>query len=170
MPKFTKGHEVFFSEFIQKYLSIPIYSPGFKALASIVFEIFCWQDFIHIFSKSHNSGKGHNPDGEKKYVRAIFSWGIHIWNFKTLACTVQKLCYASKSVTDGRTDAQTSLKQYAPPTSSKVGGLLRSWGHNKMFTCGIWTNNHCRDNYWLPITYSTKGFAWILMLLILVKF
>ena len=43
---------------------------------------------------------------------------------------VQKLCYASKSVTDGRTDgwmdgrthAQTSQKQYAPPTSSKLGG------------------------------------------------
>ena len=47
------------------YSSIPIYSPGFKALASIVFEIFCWQYFIHIFSKGHNSGKGHNPDGKK---------------------------------------------------------------------------------------------------------
>ena len=49
--------------------------------------------------------------------------------FKTLACMVQKIFYASKSVTDGHTDghtdgrmqAQTSQKQYAPPTSSKLG-------------------------------------------------
>ena len=95
------------------YFSLIIYSLGLKAQASIVFEILCWQgiiqaqasvvfeilcwqDFIHIFSKGHNSGKAHNLDKEKKYVSVIFSWGIHIWNFKTLACTVQQLGYASK--------------------------------------------------------------------------
>ena len=78
------------------YSSIPICSPGFKALASIVFEIFCWQDLIHIFSKGHNSGKEHNPDRIKKYVSAIFSCGIHIWSSKTLAITV--ICYALKSM------------------------------------------------------------------------
>ena len=53
--------------------------------------------------------------------------------FQTLACMVQKSCYASKNVMDGRTDgrtdgrmdgrmhAQMSQKQYAPPTSSKLG-------------------------------------------------
>ena len=32
------------------------------------------------------------------YGSTIFSWQIHkcIWNFKDLACTVQKLCYAKK--------------------------------------------------------------------------
>ena len=54
----------------------------FKALASLVFEIICWQDSIHIFSKGQNSGKGHNPDGKKICV-SYCSWGIHIWNFKT---------------------------------------------------------------------------------------
>ena len=55
-----------------RYSSIPIYLPGFKALASIAFEIFCWQDFIYIFSKGHNSGKGHNPDGKKIQVSYFF--------------------------------------------------------------------------------------------------
>ena len=54
------------------YLSLPIYSLGFKALASIVFDIFCCQDFIHIFSKRHNSEQGHNPDEKKKYLSPIF--------------------------------------------------------------------------------------------------
>ena len=50
-------------------------------------------------------------------------------NFKTLAFTVLKLCYAPKSVTkgrmDGRTEGQmdgrTTQKQYAPPTPVKLG-------------------------------------------------
>ena len=77
MPKVTRAitHEVFFRIYSKVihviYLSIPIHSPGFKALALIAFEIFCRQDFIHIFSKDNNSGNGHNPD-RKKYVSVIF--------------------------------------------------------------------------------------------------
>ena len=53
--------------------------------------------------------------------------------FQKVAFTVLKLCYASKSVTngwtDGRTegrteggtDGRTTQKQYAPPTSLKLG-------------------------------------------------
>ena len=52
------------------YFSLTIYLLGFKALASIVFEILCWQDFIHIFSMK--SGKGHNPDKKKKCVHYFF--------------------------------------------------------------------------------------------------
>ena len=78
------------------YFSLTIYSLGFKALASIVFEILCWQDFIHILFKGHNSGKAHNLDKIKSMCQLFFSWGIHIWNFKTLACTVQKLGCSSK--------------------------------------------------------------------------
>ena len=46
-PKLQRAitHEVFFRIYSKVnqviYSSIPIYSPGFKALASIVFEIFC---------------------------------------------------------------------------------------------------------------------------------
>ena len=47
MPKMTKGHNSRSTfQNLSKvnqviYSSIPIYSPGFKALASIAFEIFC---------------------------------------------------------------------------------------------------------------------------------
>ena len=49
------------------------------ALALIVFEIFCWQDCIHIFfffffffSKSQNSEKGHYPVEKKISVSYLF--------------------------------------------------------------------------------------------------
>ena len=51
----------------------------------------------------------------------FFSWGIHLRNFKTVACTVLKLCYASKSVTNGRTDER--------PRGNMPLQLLRSWVH-----------------------------------------
>ena len=61
--------EVFFriySKVNQVIYSLPqTYSSNFKALASVVFEIFCWQNFIQFFSKGHNSGKGHNSDKNK---------------------------------------------------------------------------------------------------------
>ena len=41
---------------------------------------------------------------------------------------VQKLCYASKSVTDGRTDARTHKR----PRSNMPLQLLRSWGHKNI--------------------------------------
>ena len=86
---------------------------------------------VHLyFWNGNNSGKGHNS-AEKKIRVRYFSWGIHIRNFKTVACTCLKLCYASKSVTNGQTnertneqtDGRTPLKQYAPPSSSKLGGI-----------------------------------------------
>ena len=44
---------------------------------------------------------------------AIFPWGIHIWSFKTLACTAHKIWHASKTNTDpdGPTD---NLKPICP--------------------------------------------------------
>ena len=102
MPKFSKGHnsgkiQWFFLKFNQViYSSSPISWPSFKPLAQIVFEIPCWQDFILIFSKRHNSRKGDNST-RKKYGSAIFPWGIHIWNFKTIGCTVRKIWHASNS-------------------------------------------------------------------------
>ena len=43
-----------------------------------------------IFSKGHNSRKGDNSDKKEKYGSAMFPWGIHVWNFKTLICMVHK--------------------------------------------------------------------------------
>ena len=96
MPNFSKGHNSgkikwFFKKNNQViYSSSPISWPSFKPLTQIVFEISCWQDFILIFSKGHNSRKGDNSK-KKRYGSAIFPWGIHIWNFKTLARTVRKI-------------------------------------------------------------------------------
>ena len=39
--------------------------PNMKALAQILFEISCTQDFQILFSKGHNSEKGHNSDMKK---------------------------------------------------------------------------------------------------------
>ena len=84
--------EEFFQNFNQVIYSSSLISwPSFKPLAQILFEISCWQDFVQIFSKGHNSRKGDNSDKKK----IIFPWGIHIWNFKTLACTVHKIWHAS---------------------------------------------------------------------------
>ena len=84
-----------FSKFNQViYSSSPISWPSFKSLAQIVFDINCWQDFILIFSKGHNYRNG-DKSNKKKYESAILPWGIHIWTFKTLACTVHKIWHAS---------------------------------------------------------------------------
>ena len=80
------------------YSSSPISWPNFKPLAQILFETSCWQHFMLIFSKGHNSRKGDNSDKKKKYGSAIFPWGIHIWNFNNLACMVHKIWHASDFV------------------------------------------------------------------------
>ena len=127
MSKITKCHNsaVFFKIYskINKvvYSSLPVHSLSFKALASIVFEIFCWQDCIHIFSQETGIILP-----RKKYVSAIFSWGIHIRNFKTVACTCLKLCYASKSVTTRRTNRwmdEHPRSNICPSNFFEVGGI-----------------------------------------------
>ena len=55
------------------YSSAPTSMPNMKALAQILFEISCTQDFQILFSKGHNSEKGHNSDMKKKYGSTIFS-------------------------------------------------------------------------------------------------
>ena len=66
-----------------------------RAMIRWICNVRAKDDFILIFSKEHNSKKGDNSDKKKKYWSAIFPWGIHIWNFKTLACTVHKIWHAS---------------------------------------------------------------------------
>ena len=63
-------------------------------------------------------------------MSAIFSWGIHIRNFKTVAFTVLKLCYVSKSVTNGLKDGWTDEQ----PRSNMPLQLLWSWGHKNLGT------------------------------------
>ena len=157
MPKLQRAisQEVFFkiSSKVNQvvYSSLPVYSSSFKALASIVFEIFCWQDCIHIFSKGHNSEKGHNPVKKKKYMSAIFSWGIHIRNFITVAFTVLKLCYASKNLTNERTEGQTEEQ----PRSNMPLKLLWSWRHNNATIIGLYCECGEYTN-WQPRTWANS--------------
>ena len=69
-------HEVLFRIYSKVnqviYSSIPIHSSGFKALASIVFRYFADKISSIFFSKGHNSGKGHNPNGKKNTCQLFF--------------------------------------------------------------------------------------------------
>ena len=63
--KFSKVDQVI-------YISAPTSILNMNALAQTLFEISCTQDFKILFSKGHNSEKGHNWD-MKKYGSTIFS-------------------------------------------------------------------------------------------------
>ena len=82
-------------------------------------------DFILIFSKGLKTRKEDNSDKKKNNMSAIFPWGIHIWNFKTLACTV----FAKRM--DARIDGCTHKQ---PETN------IRSWGHKNCWNYSTPTN------------------------------
>ena len=63
--KFSKVDQVI-------YYSDPTSIPNMKALAQILFEISCTQDFQILFSKGHNSEKGHNSDMKKNKGKLFF--------------------------------------------------------------------------------------------------
>ena len=54
------------------FISAPIGIPNMKALAKILFEISCIKDFQILFSKGHNSEKGHNLDMTKNMGQLFF--------------------------------------------------------------------------------------------------
>ena len=54
------------------FFSIPNGIPNMKALAKILIEISCTQDFQILFPKGHNSKGGHNSD-MKKIIVQLFS-------------------------------------------------------------------------------------------------
>ena len=54
------------------YFSTPIGIPIVKALAKTLFEISCAQDFQILFSKGHNSKRGHDSD-KKQITGQLFS-------------------------------------------------------------------------------------------------
>ena len=55
------------------YSSATTSIPNMKALARILFEISCTQDFQILFSKGHNSEKGHNLDVKKNMGQLFFN-------------------------------------------------------------------------------------------------
>ena len=71
-----------------EYLLKCVYSCQNESLSA---GIRCGRRELFSFTNVRNylilySRKGHNSD--KKYGSAIFPWGIHIWKFITIACTV----------------------------------------------------------------------------------
>ena len=54
------------------YSSAPTSIPNMKALAQILFEISCTQDFQILFSKGHNSEKRNNSDMKKNMGQLFF--------------------------------------------------------------------------------------------------
>ena len=65
-----------------------------KALASILLEISCTQDFQILFSKGHNSKKGHNLAIQKNMGQLFFHEECV---YETLAFTIQKFQISPKS-------------------------------------------------------------------------
>ena len=87
-----------------------------KALAQILFEKSCTQDFQILFSKGHNSEKGHNSDMKKIRVNYFFMRNSHM---KFQNPTIHRSKVNVRTHT--QTDRHTSQKQYALPTFSKLG-------------------------------------------------
>ena len=54
------------------FFSVPTSIPNMKALGQILYEIFCTQDFQILFSKGHNSKKGHNSEMKKNMGQLFF--------------------------------------------------------------------------------------------------
>ena len=73
-----------------------------KSDYDIWYDMICWQCFIHIFQRAITQERGiiliRKKKKKKNTCQLFFLWEIKIWNFKTLGCTVQNLCYASKIV------------------------------------------------------------------------
>ena len=71
MSKFSKVNRVISS-------SAKISIPNMKAVAQILFEISCTKDFQILFSKRHNSEKGHNLGMKKYYGSTIFMRNLYM--------------------------------------------------------------------------------------------
>ena len=78
MSKFSKGHSYETIDGICSqvnpviHVSSSISWPSFKLLGQILCEISCWQGFIYVFSKKHNSRKGDNSDKKTNTGQPFF--------------------------------------------------------------------------------------------------
>ena len=107
--KFSKVNQVMYSSALTSI-------PNMKALAQILFEISCTQDFQILYSKGHNSEKGHNSDMKKIRVNYFFMRNVHI-KFQNPSIHGSKV--------NRRTDRQTDKpKAICPSNFFKVGGII----------------------------------------------
>ena len=107
------------------FLLAPNSIPNMKALAQILFEMSCTQDFQILFSKGHNSEKGHNSGHNsdmKKNTGQLFF----------MRNTYMKFQIPSMHHTEvnGRTDRQTDRPTDRQAESNMPFQLFQSWGHN----------------------------------------
>ena len=107
--------------------SVPIRIPNIKTSSNSSNTLRYLANKISILF--YYKGNKMGDSDKKKYGSPIFSWGIHIWNFKTSTCMVLNLCYAQESWqtnkqtrTNEPMNERTSQKQYVP-TFFKVGGI-----------------------------------------------
>ena len=112
--KFSKLNQVIYS-------SAPISIPNMKALAQILFEISCTQDFQILFSKGHNSEKGHNSDMKKIRVNYFFMRNTHM-KFQNPTIHRSKVNGRTHRQTDRQTDKPKAI---CPSNFFKVGGINR---------------------------------------------
>ena len=113
--KFSKVNQVIYS-------SALTIIPNLKALAQILFEISCTQDFQNLFSKGHNSEKVHNSVMKKIRVNYFFMRNTHMkFQIPNMHRSEVNGRTHTHRQTDRQTDRQTSRKQYALPTFSKLG-------------------------------------------------
>ena len=120
------------------FSSSPSIIPNIKALALIPFEMFCKICFNVISLRRNNSKMGDNSDEKIIQVTCFFffffffffllfffSRGIQVWNFKTLAYMVLKLCYALESVTNELTNVtnneRTNRQARSPMPMKRLG-------------------------------------------------
>ena len=111
--KFSKVNQVIYS-------STPTSIPNIKALAQILFEISCTQDFQILFSKGHNSEKGNNSDMKKIWVNYFFMRNVHK---KFQNPSIHRSKVNTHRQTDRHTDRQAE--------SNVPFQLFQSWGHKK---------------------------------------
>ena len=103
--------------------------PNMKALAQILFEISCTQDFQILFLKGHNSEKGHNSD-MKKNTGQLFIMRNTYMKFQIPSMHHSEVNRRTHRHTDRHTDRQAE--------SNMPFQLFQSWGHknrrHKFFT------------------------------------
>ena len=105
--KFSKVNQVIYS-------LAPISIPNMKALAQILFEISCTQDFQDFFSKENNSERGHNSEKKKKIPVIFFFMRNPYMKFQDTSIHHLKV---KKKVVRTHGQAQSN----ALPTFSKLG-------------------------------------------------
>ena len=110
--KFSKVNQVIYS-------LAPISILNMKALAQILFEISCTQDFQDFFSKGDNSERGHNSE-KKKNTGHFFFFFMRNPYMKFQDTSIHRLKVKKKWC--GHTDKPKAI---CPTNFFKVGGIMR---------------------------------------------